>query len=278
MISVDRGAFDFDGFLLFRRLFSTVEMGAIETAYGRLIDHHARVLGADDGSRRLLVTPLTAADAFFAELLADDRVMDIADALVGEDCLYTGLSSAIRWSRTTPWHTDPALPGYPNAKLIWYLDPVDAERGCLTVVPGSHMPASHEALARAFDIGTYDPASPAVPGSVALPTVPGDVLVINRALWHSTWGPASPRRQIHITFWGAPGPPRRGASAWERIYVAGLAAEQTSWRSGARLHPDAFVRGAGPRVRRKLQTLIDLGYDDPGRPPFAAEHVEFSQS
>jgi len=62
------------------------------------------------------------------------------------------------------------------------------------------------------------------------------------------------------------------------MYVAGLAAEQASWRSGVRLYSDAFVRDATPRVRQKLQKLIDLGYCDPCRPPFATEHLEFSQT
>ena len=278
VIPVDRAAFDTAGFVLFRRLFSAAEMRAIESAYAHLMHRHAQLLGADDGSHRLLVTPLTEADPFFAALLADDRVMDIADALLGEDCLYTGLSSAIRWSRATPWHTDPALPEYPNAKLIWYLDPLETDSGCLTVLPGSHVPARHTSLSDDFDTGRYAADSASVPGSVALPTAPGDVLVINRAIWHSTWGPPAPRRQIHITFWGAPGPNRRGAFAWQRMYVAGLAAEQTSWRSGARLYSDAFVEAAPARVRRKLQGLIDLGYCDPRRPPFTAEHVEFSQT
>ena len=278
MTCVNRAAFEADGVLVLPRLFSSAEMRSIETAYAGLMDRHARKLGPDDRSRRLLVTPLTEADPFFAGLLADDRVMDIADAVLGQDCLYTGLSSAIRWTHATPWHTDPALPGYPNAKLIWYLDPLEVDSGCLNIVPGSHLPALHEQLAHDFESGLRDPSSPDLAGRVSLPTQPGDVLIINRAVWHSTWGPPAPRRQIHITFWGAPGPPLRGAHAWQRMYVAGLAAEQASWRSGARLYSDAFVQSAPPRLRRKLQTLIDSGYCDRQRTPFTATHVEFSQT
>jgi hypothetical protein len=275
---VDAPAFERDGYQVLPGLFTDADVAEISGAFGRLMARHAALIGPDDGSHRLLVTPLTEADPFFAELLGGDRLMDVVDGVLGEDCLYTGLSSAIRWAHTTGWHTDPALPGYPNVKLALYLDPVGPDSGCLTLLPGSHTPARHAELAGRFTKGEFDPSAREQSGYLLLPTRPGDLLLFNRAIWHSTWGPPAPRRQIHFTFWGAPGPVRYGADAWHRMYVAGLAAEQKSWRAGARLFSASFIESVSPRLRRKIQPLLDWGYCDDSRPAFAADHLEFSQT
>jgi ectoine hydroxylase len=82
----------------------------------------------------------------------------------------------------TIWHTDyrphttpaPRLPSAPTViTILLYLDPADAETGPLFVVPGSHLRAEQPS-----------PEADTVDGQVALKVEPGQIVVMNGALWH----------------------------------------------------------------------------------------------
>jgi ectoine hydroxylase-related dioxygenase (phytanoyl-CoA dioxygenase family) len=82
----------------------------------------------------------------------------------------------------TIWHTDyrphttpaPRLPSAPTViTILLYLDPADGETGPLFVVPGSHLRAEQPS-----------PEADTVDGQVALKVEPGQIVVMNGALWH----------------------------------------------------------------------------------------------
>jgi hypothetical protein len=117
--------------------------------------------------------------------LVDFPLADTARCLVGPRVLLR--NSNIR--RTQPgtgdatiWHTDyrphttpaPRLPAAPTViTMLVYLDPATAVTGPLFVVPGSHARAQQPSH-------THDD----LPGQVALCLDPGQVVVMNAALWH----------------------------------------------------------------------------------------------
>ena len=127
--------------------------------------------------------------------LLDFPLADTARCLLGPRVLLR--NSNIR--RTLPgtghatiWHTDyrphttptPRLPAAPPViTILVYLDPADAESGPLFLVPGSHAraqqpPRSHDE----------------VPGQAAVHLDPGQVVLINAALWHRGGPNHSPDR------------------------------------------------------------------------------------
>jgi hypothetical protein len=154
-----------------------------------------------------------------------------------------------------------------------YLDPVDEGSGCLSVIPGSHHPDFRAMLGRLFESGCLDKSSMEIPGRLALPSFPGDIQVISRALWHSTWGDPAPRRQVHLSFYSRPSASQYGPMDWQTEYLLSLASGQPSWRNGHRLFSEELVKCAGDRARRKMQFFIDRGFQEEGRPPFSTEDI-----
>jgi ectoine hydroxylase-related dioxygenase (phytanoyl-CoA dioxygenase family) len=82
----------------------------------------------------------------------------------------------------TVWHTDyrphttpaPRLPSAPTViTILLYLDPADTDSGPLFVVPGSHLRAEQP-----------QPTAEPVDEQVALQAQPGQIVMMNSALWH----------------------------------------------------------------------------------------------
>lgn len=260
------------GYAHLPRRFSEAEMAPITVAFdAALSDVMARDAVADPVVVSMI--PLTVLDSVFLDLLDDDRVTGLADALLGEDCVYLGISNGMRWNRPSAWHPDTSALGRQDLKIVLYLDAVDQESGCLTVAPGSHHPEYHHALRHAFDSGLLETRSRVCPGAVALPSRPGDVQVFHRSVWHSTWGPAWPRRQISFNFHAAPRTSEYSTTRWEDAYLAGLAAKFRTWQAGYQLYEAGFVESAGKRRKRKIQPLLDLGFADSRRPCVTRETV-----
>jgi Phytanoyl-CoA dioxygenase (PhyH) len=89
------------------------------------------------------------------------------------------------------WHTDTGHE-VTSVKVAAYLDPLDATTGALRVLPCSHT-ASYDALRAVLQGPSFrDPTSwrcaIVVVPSVALATVPGDVIIFDEHLWHASVG------------------------------------------------------------------------------------------
>ena len=86
----------------------------------------------------------------FHKLVHDDRVLDMAEAVMGPDLvlLFTHLfCKPAESNRAVHWHQDgPFWPVTPLASVtIWVaLDDVDIENGAMRVIPGSHLGPYHE--------------------------------------------------------------------------------------------------------------------------------------
>ena len=111
----------------------------------------------------------------------------------------------------TLWHSD----GYRDTKylsfkLAFYLDPVTADTGCLRVIPGSHKyrDTFADSLQKVTDLrsevdnpsmelwGVDGSDVPAIP----LEVKPGDLLMFNHRLKHSSWGGGDRRRMFTLNF------------------------------------------------------------------------------
>jgi hypothetical protein len=127
-----------------------------------------------------------------------DRTAIVAERLLGAAVIPTR-AKAIRYFGDTAWHVDSVQP-IASIGFMAYLEPLGAENGALRVLPGSHLPERGNAM-RALG-GTGMPATE-LP-SVVLTTEPGDILVIDEHLFHSSHGGIA-RRQWRIDYLRNPG-------------------------------------------------------------------------
>jgi hypothetical protein len=126
-----------------------------------------------------------------------DRVEAVAAALLGGSVLPTR-AKGVRYSGSTPWHSDSASP-LVSVGFLAYLEPLRAEDGALRVLPGSHHPDFRDAL-RA--LGVNGTAAPVLPAYVVV-TEPGDLILLDEHLFHASSGGGT-RRQWRVDFVKAP--------------------------------------------------------------------------
>ena len=264
----DRQRFQTVGFLVFRQLFTASEMTDIEGAFMRVLNKAAAQQGYD-GSKRLAVIPFIEGDAYFLQLLDDDRIMGLVEGLLGEDGLYLGSSDGNFYVGNTRWHPDGGQPDYLTIKIAFYLDSVGEGSGCLSVIPGSHHRDFNALLLRGTMSGLYDVNSPDIPGRYPLPSEPGDVVVFHHALWHSSWGGKVGRRMFTINCAANPTP------GWQTQQLHGFLAKEAPRQRGQRMYSDRLIQTAGPRRMNKLRKLIELGYCDESLQPLSEDTLAY---
>src|SRR5262249_19846409 len=143
------------------------------------------------------------ADPYFYNLLDQPNLAGIAEDLLGEDCVFHGISDGQIHNGNTNWHRDGRAPE-PTvvAKLTFYLDDVAPGKGCLSVLPGSHHWPVHcidlekgvDERDRSGGLLGHPPSE--FPGRYDVPTRRGDVIAFNTRIWHSSWGGGANRRQM----------------------------------------------------------------------------------
>ena len=179
------------GFFVLRRFFDpamlSVEMDRVlQDAFSSSLD-----VSHYDGIHFQYVPMMTADTPESLSLL--DRTMVVAEELLGGPVVPTR-AKAIRYFGSTPWHVD-SVQQVASLGFMTYLEPLDANNGALRVVPGSHLPERNNLL-RAMG-GTGKPATE-LPSEI-LSTEPGDMIVFDEHLFHSSHGGVA-RRQWRIDF------------------------------------------------------------------------------
>jgi hypothetical protein len=162
-----------------------------------------------------------------ASLALLDRSDTVAATLLGGSVLPTRAKGARYWG-DTPWHADSDAP-LASIGFLAYLDATGAETGALRVLPGSHRPQYAEAI-RHLAAGDCHLDLP----GVALPTEPGDLIVLDERLWHASIG-GRVRRQWRVDFLRVP--VDHEADRLTRQYFAGLYAPDWIVRYDAARHP-----------------------------------------
>ena len=158
-------------------------------------------------------TGLLAFDQSFSPYLADRRILDIAEALLGPPVRISFTTAIInypgnergRWHADWPFNQNSAghIPApYPDMvahlTTIWMLSSFSAETGGTLVVPGSHRSSNNPT----GDNGV-DPSRP-YPTEIHAAGPAGSVLIFDSRLWHSTAPNRSGRPRVGMAVRYAP--------------------------------------------------------------------------
>ena len=154
-------------------------------------------------TQRTTIYPFLGQSEYLSSLLGDDRIDGIFSSLLGRDYAHLG-SSGIFFVNDTAWHSDTPWKGpVYDYKIGLYLDPLTASTGALRLMPGSHKygDAHADTLQETMSqlkgsrywmnteklAAVYGLDGPSVP-AVAIESQPGDVILFNQGIKHSSWG------------------------------------------------------------------------------------------
>ena len=210
-----------------------------------------------DGHR--VIIPLIEADPYFYNLLDHPKLSEIADDLLGEDCIFYGSSDGQIHYGNTNWHRDGNMPEPAiDMKLTFYLDEIEPGKGCLSYIPGSHHWPMH--LSDTFEKKHIDELivgypTDQFPGRYELTIEKGDLIVFNTRIQHSSWGGGDMRRQMA---WMMRTHPRMD---WEIERIVSLNKSYgADWSpETGRLFTDRIFETASPQRMKKIQLMKDLG-------------------
>lgn len=153
-----------------------------------------------DGKLRSVFWQCVDSSEYLTSLLVNQRLHEMVRALVGDDFIYTG-SSGNYYAGNTGWHCDD-ITLHKRIKVAIYLENLMSENGALRFIPGSHKPTPEN-----FELLTMLSSSKKSFGlhgseipAVAVDITPGDIVIFDQNILHSSWGGGEVRRMISMNF------------------------------------------------------------------------------
>ena len=185
------------GYLVVRQLLSAAEVDRITAGFEWSIQNHGGGSDHDGSSRTMFGGPIEHTPEMCA-LLDHPGILGLIGGVTGADFNYCS-GDGNYYSGDTRWHPDGNWGQLWATKTTFYLDPVGRESGCLRVIPGSQHP-DHFVRRLGIDPNASEkqfgmPPSE-FPGSVALESEPGDVVIFNHDLYHASFGGSGRRRMF----------------------------------------------------------------------------------
>jgi hypothetical protein len=189
--------FETFGYLAFPRLLAPDEIAWITDEFETSIQEFGGGKIHDGSARTMFGGPIERTEKL-CSLLDDPRILGVLGGILGEDFNYCS-GDGNYYTGDTGWHPDGNWGQLFAVKVAFYLDPVTRDTGCLRVIPGSQDPG-HFVRQRSINPNEseklYGVPPREFPGNVALETSPGDLVVFNHDLYHSSWGGGSRRRMF----------------------------------------------------------------------------------
>lgn len=194
--------YDRDGYAIFRDVLDADLMAEVQEHIQWLLAHHPA-----DRPEFLDFGPVRD-DPFWARLVGDDRLLDIASLFVGPEIALFASQYLIKPpgdGKEVLMHQDAAYwPLDPMEVVTLWLacDDVDAENGCMRVVPGSHRMGQQELRIRT-DVDNVLSSEIAVDvdedETVDIAISAGDVEVHHPTMVHGSHPNTSTRRRAGLT-------------------------------------------------------------------------------
>ena len=268
--------FEVFGFLCLRRHFTEQEMQRLRAKAEYILDQDLQGQSAPLAERQQ-VNGFVERDSDLASLIEDDRVYEIAEATLGKNFVWIG-SDGNRYLGDTGWHPDGSNFDYTRIKFLFYLDSLQRNTGALRVIPGSHLPMFHSILfpliqrsdssITAYGVRApkrHDPnasgfgcASFDIP-SVAIETNPGDMVIFNQNIWHSSFGGRPGRLMFTMSFGECPRN-EEDLTYLRTMYEGQLRhIKERQFTTASHVYGNTFLSGAwGPRIAEISRTLRSL--------------------
>lgn len=173
------------GYVVVRKLFPDDEVAALKQEILTIVSekgHHAGVF-----------VGLAATSAVFAEAIADPRLLDALEPLLGPELEFLSDKVVYKSAQTdygSPWHQDwPYWKGAHKLSVWIALEPATRENGCLKLLPGSHKThADHDGEAKDGEGFGHRLSEGAVDETLAvsIPCEPGDAVFFHDLLLHAS--------------------------------------------------------------------------------------------
>ena len=249
--------FETFGFLKFPGLFAE-EADAITEAFEHVWAMRGGGHGGKrhDGKYRSALLQFIDHSEYLSALIDDPRIDDVYSSLLGDDYNYTG-SDGNYYVGDSQWHSDLYHERkYVSVKVALYLDPVARETGCLRVIPGSHQIGDKygDALDSQVHIGrsagpqeSFGLSGGEIP-AVALESEPGDMLMFNHCIKHSSFGGGDRRRMFTINA------QQRYLDEELEELRDDIGGRANFWVESA--YGETMVRTSGPARMRHLEQLL----------------------
>ena len=258
--------FDTFGYFVLRNQFSANEVGAISDAFDDVFRTLTCVIcetGAFGGMGRHYVVGFVERRPVLEDLAEDDRVYGPLSQLLDPGFIWVA-SDGNLYVGDSEWHTDKRpSPGYKQIKVAFYLDPLEANTGCLRVIPGSHRPEFHDVLRKQLmekdrrtsqerPLESLGVAGSEVP-SAMLESQPGDVVFFRQEIVHASFGGHVGRRMLAM-------------GIFDRPKTEDLITSVTELYRHHRSQSDeptvaAFFNSDRPRIRKMIAGLRDMGIE-----------------
>jgi hypothetical protein len=251
------------GFIVLRGLFSADEMRALSSEFDDVLNE-GRGGETFDGVERQTVMPFVERRELLTQMVADDRIFGTLEQLLGPGFWWTG-SDGNLYVGDTRWHADRLqdetgqdhIPWDLNSiKTCFYFDPVDADTGCLRLIPGTHREDGAEAFEAIWRTGLdpddmrYGVSGPELPCAI-LDSQPGDVVFFSQGMCHASFGGKAGRRMLAMSSLAKP-------SRDEHVEFLKRVYSRSIWA----LHPaDTWADHDDPKIRGMVQPMIDLGFE-----------------
>ena len=189
--------FDTFGYLLVRQLFSPEETEKIIEGFEWSIQNCGGGKNHDGTSRTMFGGPIDHMPEMCA-ILDHPSILGLIGGVLGEDFNYGG-GDGNYYSGDTGRHPDGSWGQLFAAKTAFYLDPLTRDTGALRLIPGSHRP-DHFVRQEQIDVNNslelFGILPTEFPGSIAVETNPGDIVIFNHDLYHASFGGGTRRRMF----------------------------------------------------------------------------------
>ncbi len=189
--------FDTFGYLMIPQLFSTDETDKIIDVFEWSIQNCGGGENHDGSTRTMFLGPIERHPEM-CRLLDHPAILGLIGSVLGEDFNYCS-GDGNYYSGNTGWHPDGGWGQLFATKTAFYLDPLTRDTGALRFIPGSHRP-DHFVRKEKIDVNNsmelFGVPPSEFPGSIAVETNPGDVVIFNHDLYHASFGGGNRRRMF----------------------------------------------------------------------------------
>ena len=208
--------FELFGFVILRNIFTEREVATLQAEFKYGAERTQESEGEFDGTETHTFSMLGEDTPFYSSLLEDPRFYGPASQLFGDDVFGLEINS-YRYISNTPWHFNdgsPNIHGYGPKYQFPVFEPTRADTGALRFVPGSHKDPWQSQLTSWWPLGRDSARSAEgmeyldkIPCFVA-EADPGDAVLFDMRLVHSTWGGSKDRRMSCVTYYHYPETPQ----------------------------------------------------------------------